>query len=85
MADVLIYFDAKQKQGLARRARLHRKSFSQEVRNAVDFYLSISIESEEELSALARAANLAADRMIRQLDETVAYLREGLRPSRKSR
>ena len=85
MAAALIHFDEKQKQRLTRRARLRGKSFSQEVRNAVDLYLSVPVESEEELTALARAANLAADRMIKRLDETIAYVDRVLKHKRDGR
>lgn len=85
MATALIHFDEKQKRRLTKRARLRGKSFSQEVRDAVDLYLSVPVESEEELSALARAANLAADRMIKRLDETIAYVDRVLKHKRNGR
>ena len=74
MAAALIHFDEKQKRRLTQRARLRGKSFSQEVRDAVDLYLNVPVESEAELSALARAANQSADRMIKKLDETIAHV-----------
>jgi len=37
-------------------------------------YLDLPVENEEELRGLAKAANQAADRMIKNLDETVAYV-----------
>jgi hypothetical protein len=85
MATALIHFDEKQKRRLTKRARLRGKSFSQEVRDAVDLYLSVPIESEEELNALARAANVAADRMIKRLDETIAYVDHVLKHKRNGR
>lgn len=85
MAAALIHFDEKQKRRLTRRARLRGKSFSQEVRDAVDLYLSVPVESEEELSVLARAANLAADRMIKRLDETIAYVDRVLKQKRNGK
>ena len=85
MAAALIHFDEKQKRRLTRRARLRGKSFSQEVRDAVDLYLSVPVESEEELSVLARDANLAADRMIKRLDETIAYVNRMLKRKRNGR
>lgn len=85
MAAALIHFDKKQKRRLTQRARLRGKSFSQEVRDAVDLYLSVPVESEEELSALARSANLAADRMIKRLDETIAYVDRVLKRKRGAR
>lgn len=85
MATALIHMDPKQKQRLARRAKLRGKSFSQEVRDAIDLYLDIPIESEEELSAVAREANRAADRMIKKLDETIDNVDRALRQMRKRR
>jgi hypothetical protein len=64
MATALIHFDEKQKRRLTRRARLRGKSFSQEVRDAVDLYLSVPVETEAELSALAKLAIESADRSI---------------------
>lgn len=74
MATALIHMDPKQKRRLVRRAKLRGKSFSQEVRDAVDLYLAMPIESEEQLSTLARTANRSADRTIKRLDETIAYV-----------
>ncbi len=85
MATALIHLDPKQKKRLARRAKLRGKSFSQEVRDAIDLYLDIPIETEEELSALARAANRSADRMIKKLDETIAYVDRILKQMRNGR
>jgi hypothetical protein len=85
MATALIHIDPKQKRRLARRAKLRGKSFSQEVRDAVDLYLAMPIESEEELRALARAANRSADRMIKNLDETIAYVERTLKHKRNGR
>ena len=84
MATALIHFDPKQKQRLARRAKQRGKSFSQEVRNAVDLYLSLPVENEEELAAVAKAANQAMDRMIKKLDETSAHVERTLRQYRKA-
>jgi len=85
MATALIHLDPKQKKRLARRARLRGKSFSQEVRSAIDMYLDIPIESEEELSVLAREANRAADRMIKRLDDTIAHVDRVLKEIGKKR
>jgi hypothetical protein len=74
MATALIHMDARQKQRLTRRAKLRGKSFSQEVRDAVDLYLDVPIEDEAELRGLAKSANHAADRMIKNLDETISYV-----------
>lgn len=85
MATALIHIDPRQKQRLARRAKLRGKSFSQEVRDAVDLYLDIPVETEEELSVLAHAANRAADRMIKRLDETIARVDRLLKQMRNGR
>lgn len=85
MATALIHMDSKQKQQLAHRAKMRGKSFSQEVRNAVEMYLDVPVEDETELRALAKAANQAADRMIKNLDETIAYVGRVLRHKRNGR
>ena len=85
MATALIHIDPKQKRRLARRAKLRGKSFSQEVRDAVDLYLAMPIEREQELSTLARTANRSADRTIKKLDETIAYVSRVLKHRRNGR
>ncbi len=85
MATALLHLDAKQKQRLVRRARLRGKSFSQEVRDALDLYLAVPFETEAELSSLARAANQSADRTIKKLDETIEYVDRTLRKARNGR
>ncbi|HKN25087.1 MAG TPA: hypothetical protein VJX72_09590 [Candidatus Acidoferrum sp.] len=84
MATALIHFDPKQKARLARRAKKRGLSFSQEVRNAVDLYLDIPIESEEGLRVLAREAKQSADRSIKRLDETIAYVDRILKGMKKT-
>ena len=85
MATALIHFDPKQKARLARRAKQRGRSFSQEVRNAVDLYLDLPAENEEELNLLARAAKDSADRSIKRLDETIAYVSRVLKGMRKAK
>ncbi len=85
MATALIHMDARQKQRLTRRAKLRGKSFSQEVRDAVDLYLDVPVESEAELRGLAKSANHAADRMIKNLDETIAYVDRVLKHKRNGK
>lgn len=85
MVTALIHLDPKQKKRLARRAKLRGKSFSQEVRNAVELYLDLPVEGEDELRTLARQAGESADRSIARLDETIAYIDRGLKSMRKSR
>ena len=85
MVTALLHLDAKQKQRLVNRARLRGKSFSQEVRDALDLYLAVPLETEAELSSLARAASLSADRTIRKLDETIEYVDRTLKKARNGR
>lgn len=85
MATALIHMDPKQKQRLTRRAKARGRSFSQEVRNAVDMYLDLPMDNEEELAVLAKLANESADRSIARLDETIAYLKRGLKELRRSK
>ena len=85
MATALIHLDAKQKARLARRAKQRGRSFSQEVRNAVDLYLELPVEDEVELTALARAARESIDRSIKRLDETIAYTDRVMKTIGKSR
>jgi len=84
MATALIHLDPKQKKRLARRAKQRGRSFSQEVRNAVDLYLSIPVKTEEELEVLAKAANQAMDRMINRLDATIARVDRTVKQYRKA-
>lgn len=85
MATALIHIDPKQKARLTRRAKKRGRSFSQEVRTAIDLYLDFPVDDEEELIALAREAKAAANRSIKRLDETIAYVDRGLKAMRNSR
>jgi len=85
MATALIHLNPKQKARLARRAKKLGRSFSQEVRTAIDLYLDFPVENEEELTALAREAKASADRSIKRLDETIAYVSRALKAMGKSR
>ncbi len=51
----------------------------------MDLYLDVPVESEGELRVLAKAANQAADRMIKNLDETVAYVERVLKQHRNAK
>jgi hypothetical protein len=83
MATALIHMDPKQKKRLAQRAKLRGKSFSQEVRDAVDLYLDIPLETQEELKAVAMEANRSVDRMVRILDTTSAHIDDVLRQMKR--
>ena len=84
MATALIHLDAKQKARLTRRAKKRGRSFSEEVRNAVDLYLDLPVE-EEQLNLLARAANESAGRSVKRLDEAIAYLDGILKDMRREK
>ena len=84
MATALIHLDARQKARLTRRAKKRGRSFSEEVRNAVDLYLELPGE-EDELNLLARAANESAGRSVKRLDETIAYLDRILKDMRREK
>jgi plasmid stability protein len=85
MATALIHLDPKQKARLTRRAKRRGRSFSQEVRNAINLYLDLPVESEDELAALAREAKESAGRSIARLDETIACLQRTLKNMSSSR
>jgi hypothetical protein len=85
MATALIHMDPKQKARLARRAKMRGRSFSQEVRNAVNLYLDFPVDNEQELAALSRAANQSIERSIKRLDETIAYVDRALKSVRRSK
>ena len=75
MVTALIHLKPEQKKRLASRARRRGTSFSQEVRDAVNLYLEIPVEAEEDLAALAASARSATERMIERLDDTLADVR----------
>ena len=83
MEATLIHLEPSQKRRLVRRARRTRQSVAQEVRNAVDMYLGLSPEQEKELFELAAAANVAADRMIKDMDHTLAVVRKARKSWRR--
>lgn len=85
MEAALIHLEPKQKRGLERRARLRKTSLSKEVRSAVEMYLELPPDAEKELSLLARAASEAADRMIADLDRTIAVVDKNLKRMEKRR
>ena len=70
-----LYLNPEQKRQLAERAQLHGSTLAEEVSSALDFYLGLGVCSEDDLSDMARAASLSAERIIKKLDGTIAYLR----------
>ncbi|PYU11983.1 MAG: hypothetical protein DMG29_15050 [Acidobacteria bacterium] len=85
MKPALVHFEPQQKQRLTRRARQHGKSFSHEVRNAVDLYLELPPETVEELEGLASAARQSIDRTIARLDDAIATVDRVLKRRGKKR
>ena len=85
MKPALVHFEPQQKQRLTRRARQHGKSFSHEVRNAVDLYLELPPETAEELESLASAARQSIDRTIARLDDAIATVDRVLKRRGKKR
>jgi hypothetical protein len=81
VAVVRIRFTRKQSRSLLRRASLEGTSVSQVVAEAVAFYLGTPQKIQDELRVLAPAANRATDRMIKRLDETIAFVDRALNPS----
>ena len=85
MQSALIHFNSEQKKRLTRRARKRGKSFSQEVRDAVDLYLTIPVETEEELRGLSLAARTSAGRSLKHLDSAIAAVARTLKQARNGR
>jgi hypothetical protein len=74
MPTTLVHLDAKQKTLLARRAKMHGHSFSNELQYAIDLYLLLSPDGDKELEQLARVANKANKRTGKRLDKTIAFV-----------
>jgi hypothetical protein len=74
MKPALVHLHPRQKARLTARARQRGNSFSQEVREALDFYLDIPPQQHEQLGMLAREVSRAADRMLVQLDDAIAVV-----------
>ncbi len=70
-----IYLSPQQRKRLFARARKRKSRFSDEVRKAVDLYLDLPFDFDEEaLAALLKEANASMDRSIAKLDETLSFL-----------
>jgi len=85
MKPALVHLDPQQKNRLARRARRHGRSFSQEVRNAVKLYLEMTPEDADKLKILAAMANDSMDRTIARMDAAIAAVDRILRQHRGKR
>ena len=71
MEATLVHLKPEQKIRLSRRARRHKKSFAQEIRDAVELYLKMPEGSAEEMEVLASQARAATDRMLKKMNETI--------------
>jgi Ribbon-helix-helix protein, copG family len=85
MRPIRVCLDQRLKRQLAKRARGSGKSVSEEMRNAVDFYLQLPFRGKEELIAFLKLASCSADRTLRKLDETISYVNQALKPQAKVR
>ena len=85
MKPALVHFHPRQKQRLTRRAQQRGRSFSQEVRNAVDLYLELPPEAVEEFEGLAAAARQSIDRTLARLDDAISSVDEVLKRREKGR
>jgi hypothetical protein len=72
-----IYISAQQRKRLFQRARRRKSSFSEELREAIDFYLDFPPEFDKEsLAALAKEANASLNRSIAKLDDAISYCKK---------
>jgi hypothetical protein len=70
-----VYISPNQRKRLFQRARRRKTNFSEESRAALDFYLDLPLDFDEQaFAALVREANASMDRSIAKLDETLAFL-----------
>jgi regulator of sirC expression with transglutaminase-like and TPR domain len=57
------------------RARKRKSKFSDEIRKALEFYVDLPPDFDEQaLAALVKEANASMDRSIAKLDETLSFL-----------
>ncbi len=71
-----VYISPQQRKRLFQRARRRKSSFSEELREAIDFYLDFPPEFDREsMAALAKEANASLNRSIAKLDEAISYCR----------
>ena len=68
-----VYITPQQRKGLLRKARKRKTSFSEELRSAVDLYLDLPADFDEEAFAvLLKEANTSMDRSIARMDDAIA-------------
>ena len=85
MEATLVHLEPRQKKRLTRLARRRGKSFSQEVRDAIDLYAELPVDSQEILTVLAAQARAAIDRMIAKSDATIARVDRILKRAERRR
>ena len=85
MEATLVHFAPEQKERLRRRARRRGKSFSNEVREAVEIYLTLPVETREELAVLASEARQSTRRTVARLDQAITSLDRVLKRLEKNR
>ena len=72
-----VYITPQQRKGLLRKARKRNTSFSEELRSAVDLYLDLPADFDEEAFAvLLQEANASMDRSIARMDDAIATCRK---------
>ena len=80
----MIRLDPIQEETLAKRAHRQNKSFSQEMRLALQLYLDSSLSHLDELPELARTANRSVDRSLKSLDSAIKAVRRALKRAGKN-
>ena len=80
METVTIYIEPRQKKQLRKRAKEEDSNFSQQVRNAIDQYLSTpgNAYSEEELKLLLEQADQSVRKIMETLDEASGTVKSAL-------
>lgn len=72
-----VYINPQQRKLLFQRARRRKSSFSEELREAIDFYLDFPPEFDKEsLATLAKEANASLNRSIARLDDAIEHSRK---------
>jgi len=74
-APTTVYITPRQRKRLFERARKRKTSFSDELRSALDLYLDLPADfDEQEFAALAREAKASLDRSAARLDGLIAMV-----------
>lgn len=80
-----IHLEEQQRKRLLNLARRRKRSFSAEIRSAIDCYLDerFTPVTDEEAQLLVQQANTSIDRMVSVLDEAHQVVQEALASARK--